>query len=296
MALVRFNATVQDLLGNVQANADIEVLDQNGLLATIYSDRSGTTITQPGFQADAEGFFFFYAEQGRYTVNATAGAFSISWEDNELASSIGGRTLDITQTGTLIPGTVWGVDATAPRSRALPLSPDDGEEVTIYIRTAGSDVRNNNVSITVVAPDSIAGDPAGQTYVIDNNVKITLKYNKSDQNWELINDSLATFAGNIRTMPFEVRVLDDTVSTEVNAGFAVWQQVTMTANRDFTFDLKAGEFVVLDVIPGAFTLSYSNVTAWVGGSAPVAIGALTRFIFTSRDGGEVVGQHIGDIS
>lgn len=294
MALVRWNGTIVDQNGNVQAGAEFEIRDVNGALATIYEDRAQTAKSNP-FTADAEGFGFFYAQQGRYTINATSGALAISWQDVELASSTGGRDLDTTQTGPLIPGSIWGIDATAARSRALPSSPDDGEEIGFYVRGNTGDVRNNNATITVLAPDSINGAAPGGSFVIDNTFLVTLKYNATDSNWELINDSLATGAGEIVTMPFRVTDVADTGNI-INAVDGSWQRITLTANRDFTFDLKAGEFVYVTVVPGAFTLSFTNVSEWFGGSAPTSIGAEAAFVFHSDDGVTVTGDYRGDIS
>lgn len=62
----------------VAANADVEVRrESDGALASIFSDRAGSSaITQPGFQADAEGRFVFYAAglSGGYQVKSTKGA------------------------------------------------------------------------------------------------------------------------------------------------------------------------------------------------------------------------------
>lgn len=62
----------------VAANADVEVRrESDSGLASIFSDRAGTlAITQPGFQADGEGRFVFYAAgiSGGYSVKVTKGA------------------------------------------------------------------------------------------------------------------------------------------------------------------------------------------------------------------------------
>lgn len=62
----------------VAANADVEVRrESDSGLASIFSDRAGASpITQPGFQADSEGRFVFYAAgiSGGYQVKVTKGA------------------------------------------------------------------------------------------------------------------------------------------------------------------------------------------------------------------------------
>lgn len=293
MALVRWQGTVADQNGNIQSGASVEVRDPSGALATIYSDRSLTAKANP-FTTDSEGYGFYYAEQGRYTVNATAGAFSISWQDVELASATSIRSLDLTQTGDLIAGTVWGIDATAARSRPLPLSPEDGEEVGFYVQQGG-DIRNNNTTIEVTAPDQIAGNGAGVNFTINQFFTGTLKYNAATNDWQLIADSQQTVGGEVITEAIRVNSPSDATGV-LNAINGIWQKITLTANRDFTFDLKAGEYMFITVTAGAFSLSYTNVTEWVGGAEPASIGTEAAFLFWSDDGVAVTGQYIGDIS
>jgi len=62
----------------VAATADVEVRrESDGALASIFSDRAGSSaITQPGFQADSEGRFIFFAAgiADGYQVKVTKGA------------------------------------------------------------------------------------------------------------------------------------------------------------------------------------------------------------------------------
>lgn len=205
-----------------------------------------------------------------------------------------GKTLDLTQSGDLQVGTIWGIDASAPRSRALPSAPNDGDEIRFYVRGNTGDIRNNNATVTVSAPDSVDGGAPGASFVFNNTILVDLKYNATDQNWELINDSLPTGAGDIINAVFRVTDVSDTGNI-VNILNSNWQRITLTANRDFTFDIKQGEWGFITVVPGAFVLSFTNVTEWVGLSAPSSIGAEALFLFWSDDGVAVSGLYIGEI-
>lgn len=70
-----FNATVVDQAGDIQPNSAYEVRDTaTNNLSTIYDvDTGGVAIANPGV-TDADAFFRFYAEQGRYTITVTDNA------------------------------------------------------------------------------------------------------------------------------------------------------------------------------------------------------------------------------
>ncbi len=82
MALARWQRSIVDGLGNIQAGASIAVRDRNvgNALATIYSDRAGTTPISNPFTADSNGFAAFYAPGSAYQITATLGAFTIIWD------------------------------------------------------------------------------------------------------------------------------------------------------------------------------------------------------------------------
>ena len=59
---------VQDLRGNAVEGATVEVRTYPaGALATIYSDSAGVTQIANPMATDANGFFEYYAADGRYT-------------------------------------------------------------------------------------------------------------------------------------------------------------------------------------------------------------------------------------
>lgn len=71
-----FQTYVEGATGLPLSGATITVYNElNGSAATIYSDRAGTSKTNP-FTSDSNGFVQFYADAGRYKIVATSGAFT----------------------------------------------------------------------------------------------------------------------------------------------------------------------------------------------------------------------------
>ena len=58
----------------VAPNADVEVRDKVGALASLWTARDGLTSKGNPFTADSEGFFEVYATPDRYSVKSTVGA------------------------------------------------------------------------------------------------------------------------------------------------------------------------------------------------------------------------------
>lgn len=60
----------------------IDVIDRaTGNRASLWADRSGTTILANPFPMQSSGQFFFYADAGRYQITATNGTNVRVWED-----------------------------------------------------------------------------------------------------------------------------------------------------------------------------------------------------------------------
>lgn len=78
------------------------------------------------------------------------------------------------------------------------------------------------------------------------------------------------------------------------------QTRTAAANETIEVTMAAanGSILIVDYIPGAFTISFgTSINEWVGGVAPTTVEAKHRFVFTSTDGGTTVtGQSVGGIS
>lgn len=79
MTLSVFQSTVTNDSGDVQAGAEISVINEaTGTPAPLYSTRAGAATTNPMF-ADADGFAQFYTVPGEYRITATSGVFSKTW-------------------------------------------------------------------------------------------------------------------------------------------------------------------------------------------------------------------------
>lgn len=85
-------------------------------------------------------------------------------------------------------------------------------------------------------------------------------------------------------------------SAAVDASNGNWQKRTLAGNETLTFTIAQGQSVFVTVVPGANTLTLTNVTEWVGGSAPSAIEAEHAFVFWSDDGSTITGFSLGGIS
>lgn len=73
--------TIQDLRGNAVEGATVEVLEYpGGGTATIYSDSAGVTQIANPISTDENGYFEYYAADGRY-----------SWE---ITTNLGVRTIN----------------------------------------------------------------------------------------------------------------------------------------------------------------------------------------------------------
>lgn len=74
MALGRHQFFAQDGQGNVVPGAHVEVRSEaSGSLASLFSDRAGTVSLGNPFDADSEGFAFFYVAGGAYKVRTYTG-------------------------------------------------------------------------------------------------------------------------------------------------------------------------------------------------------------------------------
>lgn len=80
MAVSGWQAVVQDHNGRIQPGAEVTVRRaDSGVLATLYSNRSGTTTMPNPFLANSEGYLRFFAVGGAYRVSAVKGMFSTEW-------------------------------------------------------------------------------------------------------------------------------------------------------------------------------------------------------------------------
>jgi len=90
MALGSFNATIVNSSGDIVPGAEIEVRrTSDNALANLFSDESRTAMTNP-FNAHAvTAFAQFFAERDTYTVAASTGAGTVTWNVDVTPSSDG---------------------------------------------------------------------------------------------------------------------------------------------------------------------------------------------------------------
>lgn len=108
-------------------------------------------------------------------------------------------------------------------------------------------------------------------------------------------DTDITVAANA-TVKGYTEIVHTMTSAAVVASNGTWQKRTLAGNETLTFTIAAGQSVFVTVVPGANTLTLSNVSEWVGGSAPASVEAEHLFVFWSDDGVTVSGLSIGGIS
>jgi len=106
-----------------------------------------------------------------------------------------------------------------------------------------------------------------------------------------------TMTGNL-TLDEVTETVHTMTGVDIDPVNGTWQKRTLAGNETFTFsNFATGQAVFVTVVPGANTLTLSNVNEWVGGSAPVTIEAEHAFVFWSDDGGvTITGNSIGGIS
>lgn len=82
MALTAYQFHVSDRNGKLQPGATVEVRNAlNGALASIYSDRNGSTVKSNPFAADANAFAKFFVAAGEYNINVRGGGATYDYEN-----------------------------------------------------------------------------------------------------------------------------------------------------------------------------------------------------------------------
>ena len=83
MALAHFQRTFADLSGNVQSGIVVTITkESDGSIATLFADSGGANAKANPFTTSLSGYADFYAESGRYRIQATG----IDWRDQDLIS------------------------------------------------------------------------------------------------------------------------------------------------------------------------------------------------------------------
>ena len=119
MALSNFQRTIVDDAGNVIPNATVTVRvnDSGGALASLFTDRAGTTPASNPISADGEGFVRFYVAGGRYYIKAEGASSEIEWEDYLIGTMQGQDSDDVDISG----GDIAGADITGGTINNTPI-------------------------------------------------------------------------------------------------------------------------------------------------------------------------------
>lgn len=89
MALPIFQRTVTNSAGDIIVGAEISVFDEStGLVASIFSNRDGTTPLTNPFFTGSDGLAQFYAQQGEYRITASSAAGSVTWRYEPLIGTL----------------------------------------------------------------------------------------------------------------------------------------------------------------------------------------------------------------
>ncbi|MFW6156754.1 MAG: hypothetical protein ACOC7J_05495 [Armatimonadota bacterium] len=113
--------------GDVISGADVTVRidDENGDLATLYSDESLDTEISNPTESDSEGFVQFYVSGGLYWIKAEGAGATITWENVQLG------TAQRRDTGT--------ADSEIPRNSEV-LTDEDGDAAGYRLRLIDGDL------------------------------------------------------------------------------------------------------------------------------------------------------------
>lgn len=114
---------------SVLQSPDVTVTDlSTGSLATLYADRDGSTGKSNPFTAGTDGSIEFYANAGRYRVEATDGTNTATWENEPLSAPV-----NTEQTGLARWADMQASDLADLQSQSIPSS-----RISIYMQGRNS--------------------------------------------------------------------------------------------------------------------------------------------------------------
>lgn len=180
MSVARYDLTVTDEQGNVVPGASVEVRSEipGAPLATLYSDRAGTTPIANPATTDAHGDVGFHVIGGAYKITVTSGILTKTrrYVPIGLAQESDIQPDGITQRYHTAAGTVEvGVDdadiivVKKDVGEPTPVELPDPEDATRKVRIVDGkyDAATNN--ITIVSLGTAKTIMGGADYVIDSN-------------------------------------------------------------------------------------------------------------------------------
>jgi hypothetical protein len=147
----RFQSNVQDFFGNAVSGVTVTVKDAGTSdNATLFSD-DGVTSKTNGFTNDADGEFFFYAQNGRYDIvlsgPVTETRSDIILFDPDNAGVVKVALRITADPNPAVPGTLYFVDVTsAAVTITLPAAPLIGNAAIAVVHSGGV-IATNNITI-----------------------------------------------------------------------------------------------------------------------------------------------------
>ena len=163
---------VQDTFGNAVGSVTVTIrTNPGGIIASIFSDNSGTVKANP-FTNDPDGEFFFYAADGRYDIELTGPITETKSDVRLLDVLTTGTTLRInTDINTASPPTSEAVSGTydiydlANDDRLARFGFESGHTLFLTNFMRGGPVKINAANNAGVFKTIIEGDPDGATSI-----------------------------------------------------------------------------------------------------------------------------------
>lgn len=264
----RWNRTITDAAGNIR-NATVTVYkESDGLLATIYSDRAGTTPKSNPFTLSNSdyGLAFFHALGGAYKIVATDGSWSQTWRYEPV-------------------GTAAEVDVNSYMEAGYTFAPESG---TTAPPSTGS-IRANDADASLATHLYISAEALSTTVVTDwilglapgaksvKNSILLSSSNNEEASWEVTAvtdnttylDITVDAASYVGPSPFTISNAGYiTVSREMSGANGMSPGLTLTYSSTTTAsDPGAGKFRLNNAAHASATAGYfDNVEALAGAS------------------------------
>ncbi|WP_370682272.1 hypothetical protein [Comamonas sp. GB3 AK4-5] len=77
----KYKSNITTTSGAAIRNVPVTVLKEDGSLASIFLDRAGQVVAPNPMKSDADGTFYFYAANGRYSLRTTVDGMTVTDDD-----------------------------------------------------------------------------------------------------------------------------------------------------------------------------------------------------------------------
>lgn len=230
MTMARYDLTATDTQGNVISGASVEVRSEipGQPLASLYSDRDGTTPTGNPLTTDSNGDAGFYCIGGYYKIEVTSGIYSKTRRHVGIGLAQGS---DIVASGHSERNVIAAGDVIVTN--------DDADQILIN-KTVGEPTR-------VVYPSSATTTRPART--------VDRKYDAATNNITIVPERLDTVT---------VTIASPAVFTKAAHGFAVDDPVSFETSGALPTGLAADTQYYIKTVPTADTFT---VAATRGGAA-----------------------------